>query len=346
LPALVAAIGVVATSSAAHAFTIYSVITPGCHEGITSAALRAVRQDLVAAAPLASMGDDGPLIDDLPFTMDDDMKDIGAASLLIGIRDNDLKGRSAESIDQLVEVHGNPDNQREHCLRTPAEDEPGGSGASIDDCRGFIRERLTAAIDGGLDASGVPDTTRREDVTVYLSFAGKTSVSIPTFYVEMGRAMHTVQDSFAHDWRTADGTQVTVSLNWVEFAEGTFDESRDGPEHRTPLDTCDDQDDLRTQRHALAIQASSELLRAALNPALDRNSKLAAVDAVLDKYLTYKPGCTHDNNWCDAPERQYVNGQGCGCTLVGERSGAAAAVLMVAALTLLGVRRGARSHVA
>ena len=29
------------------------------------------------------------------------------------------------------------------------------------------------------------------------------------------------------------------------------------------------------------------------------------MDGLLDTYLSYSPGCTYDNNWCDAPERRY-----------------------------------------
>ena len=346
VPALAAAFCVAALASPAQAFTLHSAITSACHEGITTDALRIVRSELTTAASLGQSGDDGPLVDDLPFPIDDDMKDIGAATLLIGIRDNDLKGRSAESIDQLVEVHGDPNNQREHCLRTPTEDEPGGSAASIEDCRAFIREKVRIAIDEGLGESGMPDAARRSDTTVYLSFAGKTTAPLPTFYIELGRAMHALQDSFAHDWRTSDGLQVTVSLNWVEFAENSFDESRDGPAHRAEMDDCADKDGLRTQRHQLAVEASSALLRAALDPSLDRAGKLAAVDATLDQYLSYTPGCTYDNNWCDAPERAYKTSTGCGCSVIGERSGGAATALVVAALAALSLRRGGRSHVA
>ena len=32
--------------------------------------------------------------------------------------------------------------------------------------------------------------------------------------------------------------------------------------------------------------------------------RLSAVDATLAKYLSYEPGCTEANGWCDAPERQ------------------------------------------
>jgi hypothetical protein len=343
LVSLLALVGALSFERHANAFTIESQLSPGCHEGMTTDALRAVRKDLATARPLARSGDDGPLIDDLPFSVDDDMADIGGATLLIGIRDNDLKGRGAESLDQLIEIHGDPAHQREHCLRTPDEDEPGGSAVSVADCRAFIRERAVAAIDNGLDATGTPDAARRTVVKVSLSLAGVAEAGLPTFYLEIGRAMHALQDSFAHDFRSADGLQITVALNWVDFAESGLVESRDGPPHMTPLDKCDDADALRTLRHRLAVQASTELLRATLDPSLDRAGKLAAVDATLDKYLTYQPGCTFDNGWCDAPERSYQSTGGCGCNLVQPGPVTAGAALVLVALASM-LRRRTKTH--
>lgn len=342
LVSLVIAAGALSFEGHAHAFTIESQLSPGCHEGMTTDALRAVRKEMATAGPLPRSGDDGPLIDDLPFSVDADMADIGGATLLIGIRDNDLKGRNAESLDQLIEVHGDPAHQREHCLRTPDEDEPDGTAASVADCRAFIREHVIAAIDNGLSDAGTPDATKRTVVKVALSIAGIAEAELPTFYLELGRAMHALQDSFAHDFRSADGTRVTVALNWVDYAEGGLVESRDGPAHLTPLDRCDDADGLRTQRHMLAVRASTELLRAALDPSLDRAGKLAAVDATLDRYLSFQPGCTSDNGWCAAPERVYQNAGGCGCTVVRPSSVLAGAAPLLITLVALLRRRSAR----
>jgi hypothetical protein len=56
---------VVAASNPVRAYTIASAISSGCHERITTDALRAVRQDLTTAAPLAASSNEQALIDDL-----------------------------------------------------------------------------------------------------------------------------------------------------------------------------------------------------------------------------------------------------------------------------------------
>ena len=108
----------------AAAYSYESAVGSGCHERITMGSLRLVRTQLPTAPVLPAGSDLTALISDLPFTLDPDMRDVSAASLLVGVRDNDLKGRGPAEVDQLAEIHGNPANQREHCLRAPGDDEP------------------------------------------------------------------------------------------------------------------------------------------------------------------------------------------------------------------------------
>ena len=108
------------------------------------------------------------LIDDLEFMPANDMTDLGGATLLVGVRDNDLKGRDSNDLSQLALVHGDPAAQREHCLRNAHEKEPGGSATAVLDCRAFIRERIAQALDG-LDATGTPDLAKRTSLPLYLS---------------------------------------------------------------------------------------------------------------------------------------------------------------------------------
>lgn len=287
------------------AYTVSTLFTPGCHEKITSEALRTVRLDLATAAPLPPLtADEQALVDDLQFNPDPDMKDLGGVTLLLSVRDNDLKGRSSDDLTILGQVAGDPDNQEEHCLRNKSQDEPGGSQAALSDCLTFIRGRVAEALDG-LDVNGVPDPAIRTSLPVTLALRGSIDASLPTYYVRIGQAIHAVEDSFTHVYRTPDGMKITVVLNWIDEADGTLVESRDGPGHATKLDVCNDPDALRATRRQLATAASVALLRTTLDPALTRDAKLLAVDGILNTYLSYQPGCTFDNNWCDAAERQY-----------------------------------------
>lgn len=282
-------------------------------------ALRTIRTQLATAQRLEPDGNDRSLIADLPFGVDDDMRDVSGATFLIGVRDNDLKGKGPTEIDAIAAVHGDPENQKEHCLRAIEDDEPTGTARALDACRGFIRQKVVEALDG-LDANGVPDPNRRATIDVTLSLRGGVTASLPLYWVRMGQATHTLQDSFAHTFRTPDRMRVRSALNWIEYVQGDELESRDGPLHRNGLDQCDDLDDLRTLNLGVATQASIDLLHATLDPTLTRAAKLAAVDATLSKYLTQEPGCNDDNHWCDAPEQEYQVAASCGCSAAGART--------------------------
>ena len=87
------------------AYTIETQITKGCRESISADALRSVRTNMGWGAPLPyTDAADGPLVADLPFAPPDDFKDIGGASLLLGVRDNDVKDLAATSLDQLAQI--------------------------------------------------------------------------------------------------------------------------------------------------------------------------------------------------------------------------------------------------
>jgi hypothetical protein len=330
-----------ALPKAAHAYTISNALSAGCHESITSQALRNVRAELATAAPLPATDDEQALIDDLQFTPDADMGDLGGATLLASVRDNDLKGRGANDLSALAEVHGDPQNQQEHCLRAGDQKEPGGSAAAVSACRTFIRGRAMEAI-AGLDATGTPDLAKRTVLTIHLSLRGQMDAPLPTYYVRIGQAIHAIEDSFTHTYRTQpDEMKITVVLDWLDQVNGTLVESRDGPAHSQALDHCDDADDRRTTRHVLATQAATEFLRATLDPQKTPDLKMTDVDAVLDKYLSYQPGCTFDNQWCNAPEVAYKDPPACGCRIGGIDSGLGALFPGVT-LALLGIARRAR----
>ncbi len=301
------------TFATANAYTISNAAAAGCHERITSEALRTVRLEFATAAPLTATADEAALIRDLQFTPDADMTDLGAATLLISVRDNDLKGRGSSDLTALPAIHGDPANQDEHCLRSSTQKEPSGTSDALSSCRAFIHAELAAALTG-LDTSGAVASSSRTPIAVHLSIRGDVRPSLPTFYVRLGHAMHALQDSYSHAYRSADGTRVTTTLNWVDFAAAKgFDEALDGPAHSSALDTCADADELRTRRRVLATAASADLLRATLDPSKNVEQKLKAIDAVLDGSLSYLPGCGAVNQWCSAPEAALPAASGCGC---------------------------------
>ena len=338
-----------ARPKSADAYTISTIVTAGCHEKVTTDAFRAVRLDpatAATAAPLPADSNDRALIDDLEFTPANDMTDLGGATLLVGVRDNDLKGRDSMDLSQLPLVHGDPGAQREHCLRGANELEPDGSAKAVSDCQAFILERVGQALDG-LDATtGKPDPTNRTSLPLYLALRHGVNALLPTYYVRMGQAIHAVEDSFTHTYRTADDMQITVVMDWVHEANGNLVEATDGPPHSSEMDRCDDPDDIRRQKRVRATEAATAVLRTTLDP--NQTDKMAAVEAILNQYLSYAPGsslgypegCTLANHWCDAREHKFGNGS-LGCSMGGP--GGRSAVLGLAVfLGLLAVLRRAR----
>ena len=337
-----AAIGLAVTAERpAHAFELSSAVTAPCHEKITMEALRAARLDRPGAGPLGSSRDERALIDDVPFDLDSDMQDLGAVTLLVGVRDNDLKGRGPTEVDQLALVHGDPAFQREHCLRPLGASEPNGSERALRECREFILQRMGEAIDG-LDAAGLPDPTRRTSVEVELELRGRVDATLPTFFVKLGQAMHTLQDGFSHTYRTPDGSKVTVVLDWLRFVQKDHVEQRDGPAHLRSLDQCEEPDALHQRNRRLAVEASTELVRIALEPGATKEAKLRSVDALLAKHLSYEPGCNADNRWCNAAENTYAENAGCGCSLASSRRDVFRVVIAALTFTLAVARRRSR----
>lgn len=340
-----------AFSKTARAYTVETPITPGCHEMITADALRNVRQSLETAKPIPLSGDENALLADMPFSVPRDLCDLGGMTLLVGVRDNDLKGIPVTSLDELVQITAADDAQREHCLRTRAEHEPGGTKQAVEDCRNYILDTLVASLDG-LDANGNPDPNARQPVDLTLAVRGQTTVDLPIFYFRVGNALHAIEDSFSHDWRSqSDPHKIVVALDWTDYADNSIDEPVTGPAHQSELDRCDDPDTLRADRRKLATEAATKALEVALDPTLSKDAKKAQFQQVLDEYVAFDAtaNCTSDNGWCNAPERQYAN-TSCACNAVGfgrtDDVQMMAAAIFLASLLLVRRRRESLAAVA
>ena len=324
----------------AHAWAIGSQLNEaGCHEPITAAALRAVRARFDTAPVIPPSRDEQALIADAIFAPPSDLvHDLAGMALLFGVRDNDLKGIDRLSSPDLIQVHGNPETQDEHCIRGPGDDGDDGDPAAIAACRAFIASTATAALDG-LDATGRVDPARRTELVLYVAVRGRVTPMLPLFYVKIGAAMHALEDGFPHTYRTADGTRITTVLNWIDLVSGHYDEPRDGPGHRAELDRCWDASDPTIHRnYELAIQAATDLLAAALDPGLSRDDKIQQFDAITAHHLAYQPGCAFDNQWCDPPEAHVTNSLACNAG--GGSTGLAAALALVLAVLIARRRRG------
>ena len=329
----VAALGLGAVSDA-RAFTIGTFISKGCHEAVTADALRIARARLRTAPFITPSKEEQALIDDLPFNTDPDMRDLSGATLLVAVRDNDIKGYNPADQVELVPISGDPILQWEHCLRNPNEDEPDGAAAALADCRAYIHDRAVEALDG-LGDDGSPDPAKRTILRVYLQVRGsRIEASLPLYYVRIAQALHSLEDGFTHTLRTDDGMRVTTVLNWTEYVDGKLNEPRDGPPHMLLLDRCDDADEKRARRRKLAITAASELLIDTLDPSLTKVDKIAAIDATLARYFSLEPGCNIGNRWCQTLDDSLRDSNNCSCRLGSTRRAPGAGPIVVLASLL------------
>lgn len=339
--AICAALVLTLPAPAAHAWAIGSPLNEtGCHEPITAEALRAVRARFDTAPVLPPSRDEAAMIADVVFEPPADLRDdLAGMTLLIGVRENDLKGIDPLASLDLVRVHGDPTTQDEHCIRSDTDDLDGGNPAALAACRAFIVKAATEALDG-LDASGRVDPARRMALTFHVGTRGEISPELPLFYLRMGAALHALEDGFPHTYRSPDGMSVIVVLNWIDLVGESYDEARDGPGHRAELDRCWDDDPTIRRNQELTTQAATELLAAALDPGLTREAKIQQLDAIAGKYLGFEPGCRFDNNWCAPPEATVTNSMGCRAT--GGSAGWAALLLVPAILVVRRPRRRGR----
>jgi hypothetical protein len=96
-----------------------------------------------------------------------------------------------------------------------------------------------------------------------------------------------------------------------------------------------------TRNFDLATGAAAELLSVALDPSLTRDQKVLQFDVVTARYLTYEPGCTFDNHWCDAAEAKVTDSNPVGCNASGH--GSWGLLLIGGAIWWLARRRGRAS---
>lgn len=326
--------------AAVSAFSFESAFSRGCHEQITRAAVLGVGWPGASRPPGLSAEDGLRLSRDLPFELPADAQNPWTLALVLGARDNDLHGYAANDFQELAAVHGAAGDQREHCLRAPADDGAEGDVTALAACRGFILGEVALAV--GDDAA--VDLRATEVVRLSLPFSGRREVGVQRYGWHLGRALHALQDSFAHAFRSPDGRRVRHVLNFVDPSRGAgYDEARDGHDHVAALDGCDPGSAPATRRATVATRASEEFLRAVVDDAGGAAGRLARAGAVLDAWMAVEPGCVAANRWCDAPELAEDAAAGCSARPRGEgRSRGALVAAVIVGMAAL--RRRLRSR--
>lgn len=280
----------------ARAWQIEDPLHDSCHERLSQTAL--TRTGYVQEPPALSH-DDARLRDNLEFDASPYDANIYALSLVLGVRNADTHGGPDFSFGNNAAAANAPDDQAAHCLRGKSQDGPEGDAAAVADCRSWIEGLYWQAL-GGLDEDGNVPADVRTDAKVATEFQGSVSYPLSRFYYFAGHALHAVQDSFTHSFRSPDGRRIRHVFNWSDQVSCTLEEARDGHGHETVLDNCKDGDPTQAERFALAADASTDLLTAMTEPGshADRAERIAAF---LDNWMTYEPDCTLNNGYCDSP---------------------------------------------
>jgi hypothetical protein len=343
LPKLLAVAVVAGAASPAAAWQIETPMSQGCHERITAEALREVGY---AAPPSELSDEDARWPAALEFDVSKYDANVYAWSLVMGVRSPDLLGASLMNPLELAKVHNAAIGQGDHCLRAAVYDGAEGDKAALDDCRRTIEHYYWEAA-GKLDDGGRADPAERGALRVHTPYQGAVEYPVSRFYAAAGRALHAVQDSFTHTFRTADYRRVLHVFNWVEQVKGTLDEARDGHNHESAMDHCDGGDPEGDARVAAAVRASAELLAALTRPGT-RAERQARLERFFADWFEYQPGCELGNEYCGHPMYRWMvqNGKtdahltgraALGCSTAG--AGSSAFPLMIAALFVAAVAR-------
>jgi hypothetical protein len=285
----------------AKAWQIEDPIHQPCHERLSQAAL--TRAGYVnEPAPLT--GNDARLRDNLEFDASPYDANIYALSLVLGVRNADTHGGADFSFGNNANAANAAEDQRAHCLRTASQDGAEGDAAAVADCRAWVESMYWQALTS-LDADGHVMPDARTDATVATEFQGSVAYPLSGLYYYAGRAIHAVQDSFTHSFRSPDGHRIRHVFNWSDQVSCTLDEARDGHGHETVLDDCEDGDPSRAERFELATQASADLLRALTEPG-SRAEHAERIAAFLESWMSYEPDCTLANAYCDSPVYEWL----------------------------------------
>jgi hypothetical protein len=373
--ALATAVALAVGAHPAAAFTIASGFTESCHErlGLAGMALLLRSQQptnvvvpagelwrRVAAeiAPAVLSAEEaaavGPLTDAQTFVL---------YSVVVGIRSPDTGGHSVSNLNDLrrAQIDADPSSQHLHCLRASTEDGLAADLAVVQDTERIIRKALA-------DAVAAAGQARNTTVPFYLDFYGPLQVEVDQPSYLIGRAMHTLQDCYAHNLRSADGRTIYTVLNYIDAVAGKLNEARDGMAHSDTMDDCRRSELAPLVQRATGVSAALARAAVALSTSgdatlLDQGFAACAAgqtDPTACEWIHYQPGCdpkdpaatgaccTADNAYCGSPylavareklTRPYVE-EVLSCAAGGRvRSVPAFLLLMGPLLWLLGRRR-------
>ncbi|MFT3706871.1 MAG: hypothetical protein QM817_04310 [Archangium sp.] len=306
----IAALMAALAGTVAHAFSIETSFTTGCHERISVEALKRAGWPRGEVEPPAD-AELQQLIANLPFHVPQGSGP-WLTALIIGVRSNDLHGVAPTDFPEFAQAQLAEEFQEEHCLRAAAEDFVSGDVDALSRCEQFVRARLALAH----GPNETIDLDQTESVRIALLYQD-AQVDLPRFAYRLGQAMHAVQDSFTHTLRAPTSGPVLHVFNFVDPAlRPDYFAGRDGFGHLSKLDGCESEDPLERERVEQAIEASAQLLRALKPASLTREQRLLDAADRMQPVLRYQSGCSPDNDWCGVAQLEGAvpKVQGCSTT--------------------------------
>jgi len=325
-------LGSLSLNGSAVAFHVANGMTDPCHEEMTSTAFFETLPDLdidaislpdgnrwrrVAAFLIDTSGYD-------PSQLNERQRFV-LFSLLVGNRLTDTGGYSFTDMEskRWFQGDGSDEAQYAHCLRGELDDHLAGDSRAI----AGTRAQILGLLSEGTCRLALTSTGQITRVGLYLDYYGQVEVSVHHAWFLIGRALHTLQDSFSHTIRSEqdDLKKIVTVMNFIEAVRPGHDETRDGLAHSDNMDNCYSED--MVPLTAAARQASADFLRAVASDFCKGGN--SNVKGVLDEWLMLNPRCMRRDDRCGSlrwfkiariqPSGDYLE-QMIGCGQIGKAS--------------------------
>ena len=296
----IAVAGTILAPNEVSSYAIRSGFTDACHESMTADAVTAILEQgefIPGVSVPVPTGDvwlavykllDGTL--DLEQAAAEDR--FLVLSLVLGSRHPDLAGESVSNLHNLHNIHDDPEGQYYHCLRNATDDYEEGNVSALSGTIATIQLELALAA----SFMEKPPGEQIIKIPYYDDYYGILNVEVwaPAFH--LGIATHIVQDSFSHTVRTDDLHKIRHIGNYVDAAGHDYNPERDGLAHSVAMDDC------YGAAAEICLYGTEPATRAFFEAFIahhgaDDPNRLAVF---IDDWLTYEPGCSMDNDFCDS----------------------------------------------
>jgi len=180
-------------------------------------------------------------------------------------------------------------------LRRASHDYEQGTIDAIAEIRQHLIDTLKEAYDAFKDSSLHIQKTR-------WTFAFYGEIDIEIFYPAflMGRALHTIQDSFTHTIRN-DSLSILTVLNYADVVLRQHSEERDGPAHSERLDLCDIENNAFDATRFQAARENTAAIIGAMNTVLAGTTyDASSINTVLDSVYGFTAGCDLSTEYCNS----------------------------------------------